>query len=164
MFCPTCGREESHERKFCTACGTNLERVTQALSPQIDGILTRADKNFDQWMARYAGMFFSSATNKAADWRIGNSWQVLGQSLLALLANFLLFWVMLFAAVPLRLIVLFFSTPFRLLSERNDKSAHATAELTVPTWSNDTVIPSVTDHATIKMNDPTIGRRQKVRQ
>jgi hypothetical protein len=163
MFCPTCGREESQERKFCTACGTNLERVTQALSPRAEGVLTRADKGFDKWMARYAGMFFSSAANKAVDWRTGNSWQILGQSFLALLANFLLFWVMLFAAIPIRFIVLVFSAPFRLLSERNDQSAHETAELAAPTWSNDALIPSVTDHATIKMNDPTVVR-QKVRQ
>ena len=163
MFCPTCGREESQERKFCTACGTNLERVTQALSPSAEGILTRADKGFDKWMARYAGMFFSSAANKPADWRTGNSWKILGESFLALLANFLLFWVMLFAAIPIRFIVLFFSAPFRLLFERNDKSGHETAELATPQWSANAVIPSVTEHATMKMNDPTVVRRQKVK-
>lgn len=163
MFCPTCGREESQERKFCTACGTNLERVTKALSPSADGILTRADKVFDKWMARYAEMFFSSAANKAADWRTGNSWQILGQSFLALLANFLLFWVMLFAAIPIRFIVLLFSTAFRLLSERNNKSSLETAEIATPEWSVGVLIPSVTEHATMKMNDPTVVRRQKAK-
>lgn len=163
MFCPTCGREESHERKFCIACGTNLERVLKSLSPSADGILTRADKAFDKWMARYAGMFFSSATHKAEDWRIGNSWQVLGQSFLALLANFLLFWVMLSAAIPIRFIVLIFSAAFRLLSERNNQSSHETAELAALEWSPDAGIPSVTEHATMKMNDSAVVRRQKAK-
>lgn len=161
MFCPTCGREESQGRKFCTACGTNLERVTKALSPSADGIFTRADKTYDKWMARYAGMFFSSAANKAADWRTGNSWKILGQSFLALLANFLLFWVMLFAAIPIRCIVLLFSAAFRLLSERSNKD-NERAELQAPQWPIDG-IPSVTDHATMKMNDPTVIRHQKVK-
>lgn len=164
MFCPTCGREEAQERKFCTACGTNLERVTKALSPSADGILTRADKTFDRWMARYAGMFFSSAGNKAEERRISHSWQILGQSFLALLANFLLFWIMLFAALPLRFIVLLFSAAFRLLSERNNKTDPTTADLATPRWSADTVMPSVTEHATVKMNDPAAVRRQKVKQ
>jgi hypothetical protein len=163
MFCPTCGREESHERKFCIACGTNLERVTKALSPSADGLLTRADKAFDRWMARYAGMFFSSAASKAADWRTGHSWQLLGQSFLALLANFLLFWIMLSAAIPIRFLVLLFSAAFRLLSERSNKANHDTAELAAPQWSADTVMPSITEHATIKMPDPTVVPRQKVK-
>ena len=48
MFCPTCGREESQERKFCVACGTNLERVTKAISPGGDSALVRIDKSFDK--------------------------------------------------------------------------------------------------------------------
>jgi len=164
MFCPTCGREEAHERKFCIACGTNLERVTQALSPSADGILTRTDKTFDRWMARYAGMFFSSAASKAEAWRTSHSWQILGQSFLALAANFLLFWVMLCAAIPLRFAVLLFSAAFRLLSERNNKSDRTTADLAEPQWSADTVMPSVTEHATVKMREPVARRQQKVKQ
>ena len=30
MFCPTSGRENALGRKFCVACGTNLEAVSQA--------------------------------------------------------------------------------------------------------------------------------------
>jgi len=30
MFCPTCGKENALGRKFCIACGTNLEAVSQA--------------------------------------------------------------------------------------------------------------------------------------
>lgn len=161
MFCPTCGREELQERKFCTACGTNLERVTKALSPSAEGLLTRTDKAYDRWMARYAGMFFSSAAGKAEDWRTSHSWQILGQSFLALLANFLLFWIMLFAAIPVRFLVLVFSAAFRLLAERNNRAD--TAELPAPQWSAETVRPSVTEHATMKMEDAAGMRRQKQR-
>lgn len=163
MFCPTCGREEAQERKFCTACGTNLERVTKALSPNADGIFTRADKAFDRWMARYAGMLFSSAASKAEDRRISHSWQLLGQSFLAALANVLLLAVMFYVAIPVRFVVLLFSAAFRLLSERSKKADHITADLTTPQWSTDSVIPSITEHATIKMNDPVAVRRQKVK-
>jgi hypothetical protein len=164
MFCPTCGREEAQERKFCTACGTNLERVTKALSPNADGLLTRADKAFDRWMARYAGMLFSSAANKAADWRTSHSWQLLGQSFLAALANVLLLAVMFYVAIPVRFVVLLFSAAFRLLSERSKKTDSATADLTIPQWSADTLMPSVTEHATVKMPDPTAVRRQQVKR
>jgi hypothetical protein len=163
MFCPTCGREEAYEREFCTACGTNLERVTKALSPGADGILTRADKAFDRWMARYAGMLFSSAANKAEERRISHSWQILGQSFLAALANALLLAEMFYVAIPVRLVILLFSAAFRLLAERNKKADPTTADLAIPQWSSDTVMPSVTEHATIKMNDLTAARRQKVK-
>ncbi len=32
MFCPNCGSKQSREKRFCTACGTNLEFVSQALT------------------------------------------------------------------------------------------------------------------------------------
>ena len=121
MFCPTCGREDSQERKFCPSCGTNLERVTKALLPGAEGWLVEADQAFDKLMARYAGLFFSGSLAKTLDRRLSNSWAIWGQSFLSLLVNFALFWIMLFAALPLRLITLLLSTPFRLLTER---SAH----------------------------------------
>lgn len=164
MFCPTCGREESHERKFCIACGTNLERVTQALSPNADGLLTRADKAFDRWMARYAGMLFSSAAGKAEDWRPKHSWQLLGQSVLAGLANLVLLAFMFYIAIPIRFVILLFSSGFRLLNERSKKADRTTADLATPQWSADTLMPSVTEHATMKMTDTAAARRQKIKQ
>lgn len=125
MFCPTCGREDSQERKFCPSCGTNLERVTKALSPGAEGALVEADQAFDRLIARYAGLFFSEATAKAIDRRVAHSWAIWGQSFLSLLMNFVLFWIMLFAALPLRLITLLLSTPFRLLTERNTQKGKA---------------------------------------
>lgn len=35
MYCPTCGANQSNEKKFCPACGTNLATVTAALSGQL---------------------------------------------------------------------------------------------------------------------------------
>lgn len=32
MFCPNCGSNQSNRKKFCTACGTNLSLVSQALT------------------------------------------------------------------------------------------------------------------------------------
>ena len=32
MYCPSCGNQQSEEKKFCTACGTNLALVSNALS------------------------------------------------------------------------------------------------------------------------------------
>jgi hypothetical protein len=125
MFCPTCGREDSQERKFCPSCGTNLERVTKALSPGAEGVLVEADQAFDRLIARYAGLFFSGSPAKTLDRRLANSWAIWGQSFLSLLMNFILFWVMLFAALPLRLITLLLSTPFRLLTERNTQQVKA---------------------------------------
>lgn len=35
MFCPGCGGQQSNEKKFCPACGTNLAVVTAALQGQL---------------------------------------------------------------------------------------------------------------------------------
>ena len=119
MFCPTCGREDSQGRRFCPTCGANLERVTRALSPGGDSLLARADKAFDRLVARYAGLFFGGARDRALDWRVSGSWTLWAQAFLALPANFILFWIMLFGILPLRLFTLLLGSPFRLLSERS---------------------------------------------
>ncbi len=119
MFCPTCGREDSQGRRFCPTCGANLERVTRALSPGGDSLLARADKAFDRLVARYAGLFFGGARDRALDWRVSHSWTLWAQAFLALPANFILFWIVLFGILPLRLFTLLLSSPFRLLSERS---------------------------------------------
>lgn len=125
MFCPACGREDSQARRFCPSCGANLERVTRALSPGGDNFLVMADQAFDRLIARYAGLFFSGARDKADDWRVSHSWALWGQGVLALLANFILFWIMLFGLLPLRLLTLLLGSPFRWLSERGDQQAAA---------------------------------------
>src|SRR5215510_16504820 len=119
MFCPTCGREDSQVRRFCPNCGANLERVTRALSPGGGSLLVRADQSLDRMVARYAGLFFGGARDKAHDWRVSHSWTIWAQAFLALPASFILFWIMLFGLLPLRLFTLLLGSPFRLLSERS---------------------------------------------
>src|SRR5262245_33731959 len=116
MFCPTCGREDSQGRRFCPTCGANLERVTRALSPGGGSLLVRVDQAFDRLVARYAGLFFGGARDKAFDWRVSHSWMLLAQAVLALPANFILFWIMLFGILPLSFVILLLVSPFRLLS------------------------------------------------
>jgi hypothetical protein len=125
MFCPACGREDSQGRRFCPTCGANLERVTRALAPGGGSLLVKADQAFDRLVARYAGLFFGGARDKAHDWRVSHSWTLWAQAFLALPANFILFWIMLFGVLPLRLFTLLLGSPFRLLSERSNQQAPA---------------------------------------
>ncbi|MFN7930036.1 MAG: zinc ribbon domain-containing protein [Blastocatellia bacterium] len=162
MFCPTCGREEQHERKFCIACGTNLERVTKVISPDGDNALVKIDKGFDKVMSHYAGLFFGQAEDQAEEWRVANSWKLLGESFLALLANFLLFWVLLYIALPVRFVVLLFSTPFRLLAERGNPAKAITAELESRVWTGE-VVSSITEHTTMKIDESGALRRRRIK-
>ena len=161
MFCPTCGREDAQERRFCPSCGTNLDRVTKALTPGKDNFLVQADAAFDRMLGRYAGMFFKDAPEKAQDRSVSNSWQIFGLSLLSLLANFILIPVC-FVALKLRFFTLLFSTPFRLLSERNDQQAKESAlrANNQEQWLINPV-PGVTDHTTMNLAARPGSERRK---
>src|SRR5262245_26843505 len=176
MFCPTCGREDSQGRRFCPTCGANLERVTRALSPEGDSLLARADKAFDRLVARYAGLFFGGAQDRALDWRVSHSWTLWAQAFLALPANFILFWIMLFGILPLRLFTLLLGSPFRLLSERSAqqdaaqspapvaKVENRRAQLQAPPpgqWAPGSG-PSAVEHTTMNLPDST-GEPKRVR-
>ena len=176
MFCPTCGREDSQGRRFCPACGANLERVTRALSPGGGGLLARVDQAFDRLVARYAGLFFGGARDKALDWRVSHSWTLWAQAFLGLPANFILFWIMLFGILPLRLFTLLLGSPFRLLSEHSDQQGAAQvhtpvakvenrrAQLQAPPpgqWALDSV-PSAVEHTTMNLPD-SAGEPKKLR-
>jgi hypothetical protein len=117
MFCPTCGRDNSIERKFCASCGTNLEAVSQALSGSNDDFFTRIDAGLDQFLAKYAEHVFKNAPANAAEQRIAKSWQVLGQSVLTSIVDLLLFSLM-WNIIPLRFLLLLISTPVRLVTQR----------------------------------------------
>ena len=164
MFCPTCGKENSHERKFCPSCGTNLERVTKALSGGKHELLAQADQAFEKLLAQYAGLFFKSSPEKAMERSVSNSWQIFGQFFLALLANFILIPVC-FVALKLRFFTLFFSTPFRLLSERSEQRAK-TAELLLPEqdyWLMNPA-PSATDHTTVNLVAHPVTERKSTKE
>ena len=120
MFCPTCGRDNSVGRKFCAACGTNLEAVSQALTGTDDDFFTKIDTALDGFLARYAEHVFKNAPANASEQRVGKSWQVLGQSVVASLVDLLLFLLM-WNIIPLRFLLLLISTPVRLLTQKNKK-------------------------------------------
>jgi hypothetical protein len=156
MFCPTCGKDNSHELKFCASCGTNLEVVSQALTGREDDFFTKMDSGIDQLIARYSEHVFRNAPLAASERKVGKSWQLLGQAVLTTIVDLILFTLM-WNLLPLRFCLLVISTPFRLLSERNETSspqpaveAYKPPELPQPAaqlWLDDPV-PSVTENTT----------------
>lgn len=128
MFCPTCGKENALGRKFCVACGTNLEAVSQALSGSKTDFFTRTDAILDQLVARYAEHVFKDATANVTDTTVGKSWKLLGQGVLTSLMDMILFSLM-WNIFPLRFLILLISSPFRLLNERSNRQKLPKAEI-----------------------------------
>jgi zinc ribbon protein len=166
MFCPTCGRDNSIERKFCASCGTNLAAVSRALSGGEEDFFTRIDSGLDHFLARYAEHVFKNAPLSAAEQRVGKSWQVLGQAVLTSIIDMLLFMLM-WNIIPLRFLLLLISSPIRLLSERDKNKQHLiidgkrAPELADPMpqqWLSDS-IGSVTENTTAFL--PGAERRSK---
>jgi hypothetical protein len=162
MFCPTCGKENFHDKKFCVSCGTNLEAVTQALSGDKTDFFTKVDTALDQFIARYAEHVFQKAPQTASDRKVSNSWKVLGQGMLTSFVDLFLAFLM-FNLFSVRFQILLISTPFRLLSERMRRQKKATADLTEqtpvklpapepPQWLPG-VVDSVTDHTTERLQE-----------
>jgi len=121
MFCPTCGRDNLKEQKFCASCGTNLEVVSQALSgTATTNFFTRLDTALDQFNARYAEHVFKDSPSYAADRSVRNSWKLLGRGVLTSLVDLFLS-IFLWNFFVLRFHVLWISTPFRLFSERSNR-------------------------------------------
>ena len=167
MFCPTCGRDNSIERKFCASCGTNLEVVSQALSGSDDDFFTKIDTGLDHFLAKYAEHVFKNAPSHAAEQRVAKSWQVLGQSVLTTIIDLLLFSLM-WNILPLRFLLLLISTPVRLITQRGRPRKRVTAtdrkELDFPEAGPHQWLPgsvdSVTEHTTAIL---TNTERQKTR-
>ena len=160
MFCPTCGRDNSLERKYCVSCGTNLEAVSQALSGSQDDFFTRIDSGLDHFLARYAEHVFKNAPVHAAEQRVGKSWQVLGQAALTSIIDLLLFTLM-WNVIPLRFLLLLISTPVRLITQRGASSKRTIAagarvpempEAGPQQWIAGS-IGSVTEHTTAILRD-----------
>jgi len=128
MFCPTCGKENSLGRKFCVACGTNLDAVSQALSGGKTDFFTRTDAALDQLIAKYAEHVFKDAPANAADTKVGKSWKLLGQGVLTSLMDMILFSLM-WNVFPLRFMILLISSPIRLLYERSNRQKTTKAEI-----------------------------------
>jgi hypothetical protein len=120
MFCPKCGRDDSHWHKFCPACGTNLDVVTIALSTGEDSIFTRINKHLDRSVARYADHFFESAPTTAREDQVGSSWRLAGKGMLTFFIDLALLPLMFFF-LPFRLLMLLLYTPVGLLQERSER-------------------------------------------
>jgi hypothetical protein len=116
MFCPSCGKENPVECKFCATCGFNLDVVSRALYTNSVGFYTRFDTALNQLIARYSERVFKNAPTTALSQKLSDSWKVLGEGILTAPVDFALFWLMLFIIFPLRLLTLLVSTPFRLLT------------------------------------------------
>jgi hypothetical protein len=120
MFCPTCGRDNPGERKFCASCGTNLEAVSQALTGARDDFFTKTDAALDQLIARYADHVFKDSPSKTEGRKVGNSWRILGRGVATTFVDLILFTLM-WNVLPLRFLILLISTPIRLLSQRSGR-------------------------------------------
>jgi len=157
MFCPTCGRDNLKEQKFCASCGTNLEVVSQALSGTTTNVFTRLDTSLDQFNARYSEHVFKDSPSYAADRSVRNSWRLLGRGVVTSIVDLLLS-ILLWNFFVVRFHVLWISTPFRLLSERSDRLKRLKAGINTdqplrlpeqqqPQWVAG-AIPSVSEHTT----------------
>jgi len=161
MFCPTCGKDNPLELKFCASCGTNLEAVTVALSGREEDFFTKMDSSIDQFVGRYAEHVFKNAPLGLSDHKVGKSWVLLGQAVLTSLVDLLLFTLM-WNILPLRFLILVISTPFRLLAERSRPpgqekrlpvDGYKPPELHEPTpqlWLTES-LPSVTEGTTVNL-------------
>lgn len=118
MFCPTCGKDNPHEQRFCAGCGTNLETVSMALSGREEDFFVRFDNGMDNFIARYADRVFKNAAAGSAENKVSRSWRLLGQAVVTTFVDILLFTLM-WNFLPLRFLLLLISTPFRLLTERS---------------------------------------------
>ena len=157
MFCPTCGVDNSLERKYCSSCGTNLEVVSQALSGSADGFLSKLDTSLDQFIARYAEHVFKDAPVNVLDRRISRSWKILGQGVVTSLVDLLLFNLMC-VILPFRLLLLLVLTPIGLVTERSRLRQDVAGQLeskqaidfpdVLPGDSPRSLVASVTEHTT----------------
>ena len=120
MFCPKCGRDDSHRFKYCPSCGTNLDVVITALSTGEETVFTRANNLLDRSVARYADQYFETAPPAGRENRVGGSWRLAGKGVLTFLIDLALLPLMFFF-LPIRLVLLLFYTPVGLLQERSER-------------------------------------------
>jgi len=170
MFCPKCGRDDSHRYKFCPTCGTNLDVVTIALSTGEDSVFARVNKHLDRSVARYADHFFEGATTTAREGQVGSSWRLAGKGLLTFFLDLALLPVMFFF-LPIRLLMLLLYTPLGLLQERSDRKRRSVSAVDVVSESSTRGLPeaegwrvgsvgSVTENTTVHLGlaEPSGGR------
>ena len=169
MFCPSCGKDNPQDRRFCGNCGTNLEAVSRALTEDTRDFFSRTEAGFDHFIAKYSEHVFKSAPAAALDRRVGKSWQLLGQGVLTSLIDLIMMTLM-WNFLPLRFLILLISTPMRLLSERSGRPRRVAAELEnrenrqLPEaslqWLPDSV-PSVSEHTTEKLGEHKVAIQER---
>jgi hypothetical protein len=162
MFCPTCGRDSQLERKFCAACGTNLEAVSQVLFGDRSDFFTRLDTGLDQFIARYSEHVFKDAPSNATDRSVANSWKLLGKGVATSFVDLFLA-LFIWNVFTLRFQILWISTPFRLLAERSKrlKNSRAVIDTDAPLRMPDNspnkwlsaAAPSVGEHTTERLKE-----------
>ncbi|MEK6284935.1 MAG: zinc ribbon domain-containing protein [Acidobacteriota bacterium] len=173
MFCPTCGRDNLSERKFCASCGTNLEAVSQVLFGTGTDFFTRIDSGLDQFIARYAEHVFKDAPANATDRSVSNSWKLLGKGALTSFVDLFLS-LLIWNVFTVRFYILLFSTPFRLLSERSsrlkglkagiDKATPRSLPEPLPNQWLPGSVPSVSEHTTERLQQYRPPRQEESRK
>ncbi len=118
MFCPSCGRDNANELKFCASCGTNLEAVSRALTGREEDVVTRLDAGLDHFIGRYAEHIFEQPGPGSGDHTVLRSWRLLGQALVTTLIDQFMVIIM-WNILPARFLLLLITSPIRLLSERS---------------------------------------------
>lgn len=171
MFCPTCGKDNSSEIKFCAGCGTNLEAVSHALTGREEDFITRLDAGMDQFIARYSEHVFRSAGSGSREHRVVRSWRLLGQGIITSFIDLLLF-ILMWNFLPLRALILLITSPFRLLSERSRdhgpgkrlEKGYEPPELNEPSAGQflSEPVPSVTEGTTINLGTAPGSGKEKV--
>lgn len=170
MFCPKCGRDDSHRFKFCPGCGTNLEVVITALTTGEDTVFSKVNKYLDRSVARYADQYFETAPPAGREGRVCSSWRLAGRGVLTFLIDLALLPLMFFF-LPIRLVLLLLYTPVGLLQERGDQKqrnmpaidvTREPAKLELPEtgrWRTGS-IGSVTENTTVhlELDEPSARR------
>jgi len=164
MFCPTCGKDNSLDLKFCASCGTDLHAVSQALTGREDNFFAKMDAGMDALLTRYSERIFKRSSRPRQKYPVIRSWQILGQSVITALLDLLLFTLM-STLLPIRLLMLVISTPFRVLAERGDREGstsrelpeYSSPELVSGRWRDDAPV-SVTENTTTLFDTGKIKR------
>jgi hypothetical protein len=93
-------------------------------------LLARAETRLNHFIARYSERVFRNAPALALSRRLSDSWKVLGEGIVTIAADFLLFWLMLFVILPVKALSLLLSSPIRLLLDRGVRQKLPLREVT----------------------------------
>lgn len=162
-YCPTCGFQSAADLRYCRKCGTSLETVRRALADPAPAATRKALET-------------PGRSTLAAFFEIGPGWDLArGIATLAIsVPSFLFFTVVLgFSASPLVIATQVIFLVFALLGARDlvrvARRLQNTTTVSVSPASGDAAYrepwkdgqalapPSVTEHTTFRLDDPTRG-------